>query len=729
MARAEHAAGRTSLLLLACACGAIALSPVIAVAQTTDSAFSPQNDGPASILAAPTSIAPPDVPLPGSDEQVGFSADQLSHNNETDVVTASGNVQMLRQGNLLRADTIVWDRKSGTVEAIGNVSVTDPQGNVAYGDKLDVTDTLKDGVVENLLLVMDKGGRLAAMKGQKVNGVYMLDHAAYSPCALNPDADCPQQPSWQIKAVKVLYNPERQRVFYRDAQFELFGVPLFTLPAFSHPVGQTGGTGFLVPDFRINGNNGAEISAPYFIKLAPNRDLTLTPHFYSAALPMLEGNFRALTDLGAYRITGFATYGSRTAISAGSRSQRNFRGSIDASGKIQLDPNWNISGALRRASDRTFLRRYTISADDRLRSTIQAERIGQDSYFSLSGWVFQTMRANDPSGQMPIALPVLDYRRRFTDPVLGGRVELQANSLAITRTSGQDTQRAFTSAEWNLRRLTGLGQEITFTGFVRGDVYHSSNNLLSPTITYRGNAGWQTRGIAAVAADMRWPFMGSFLGGTQRITPRVQIVAAPHLANLSLPNEDARSIELEDSNLFALNRFPGYDRFEDSSRITYGVEYALTLPGFTLDSIVGQSYRLNNRVSIFPEGTGLSARASDIVGRTTIRYRDFLSLTHRFRIDKNSLAVRRNEIDAMIGTRATYLTIGYLKLNRDITTSVEDLADREEIRLGARVKLARYWSVFGSTIIDLTGKSEDSAVLTNGFEPVRHRLGLDYQND
>lgn len=707
------------LLLLATTCAILVVPDADAATQTA----------PVAPPSAASDANVPDAPLPENDEQIGFAADQLSHNSDTDVITASGNVQMLRQGNRLRADKITWDRKTGKVEASGNVSVSDAQDNIAYGDRIEVTDSLKDGIVENLLLVLEQGGRLAATKGQRVNGVYILDHAAYTACALDEDENCPREPSWQIKAVKVLYNPEQQRVRYQGARFELFGVPLLSLPHFSHPVGDKGGSGFLVPDVGINGNNGIELTTPYFVKLAPNRDLTITPHFYTQELPMLEGTFRALTDRGAYRVSGFATYGSRTSASLGSASQRDFRGYIEGSGKFQLDPNWSISGSLRRASDRTFLRRYNISRDDRLRSTIQAERIDENSYFSLSGWAFQTLRTADTGGQMPIALPVMDYRRRMTDPLFGGRIQLQANTLAITRTAGQDTQRAFASAEWNLRRLTGLGQEVTLTGFARGDVYHSSDNMLTSTVSYRGQSGWQQRAIAAVAADMRWPFMGQFLGGTQRITPRVQIVAAPSIANLSLPNEDARAVELEDSNLFALNRFPGYDRFEDSSRITYGAEYALTLPYFTLNSVVGQSYRLTNRTSILPDGTGLSQRLSDIVGRTTVRYRDFLSLTHRYRLDKNNLAVRRNEIDATIGTRRTYATIGYLRLNRNITAKLEDLSDREEIRLGGRVQIARFWSVFGSTVVDLTGKKDDPATLGNGFEPVRHRLGIAYQND
>ncbi len=242
---------------------------------------------------------------------------------------------------------------------------------------------------------------------------------------------------------------------------------------------------------------------------------------------------------------------------------------------------------------------------------------------------------------------------------------------------------------------------------MRGDVYHSDENLLTAIPGYRGKSGWQARGIAAVAADMRWPFIGEFLGGTQTLTPRVQFVATPPIDNIEIPNEDSRAFDLEDSNLFAINRFNGYDRFEDGARVTYGVEWNYSRPGFNISSVVGQSYRLSNKPTLFPDGTGLTDRTSDIVGRTTIAYKDFLRFTHRFRLDKDDLAVRRNEFDATIGGRSTYAVLGYSRLNRDITSLAEDLQDREEVRAGGRVAVARNWSVFGSAIIDLTGKKDD----------------------
>ncbi|MDX3901597.1 MAG: LPS assembly protein LptD [Sphingobium sp.] len=708
------------VLLTGCAIAALAIA---AQARAQDKAEP-------SLNAPPAAISAPDAPVPDSEDQIGFAADALSYDSESEVVTASGNVQLLREGNRLRADKVVWNRNSGRVEAQGNVSVTDAEGNIAYGDRFDVTDTLKDGAVDNMLLVLQSGGRLASVKGTRVDGVYTLNRAAYTGCSVETSEGCPKEPTWQINAVKVIYDPVAQRVTYTDAMIELFGLPLIPLPGLSHPVGEGGGSGLLVPDIGYDRTNGLELSVPYYIKIAPNRDLTLTPHVYSDALPMAQAQYRHLWDRGAYQITGYATYGSRrSATNPTASSEKDFRGYLDASGGMQLTPEWSVDGSIRAATDRTFLRRYDISRDDRLRSTLSAQRIGQNSYFSIAGWAVQTLRPGDPQGQTPIALPVIDYRLRMTDPLLGGRIQLQANSLAISRTNGQDTQRAFAGAEWNLRTLTGMGQEVSFTAYLRGDVYHSGDNLLTTTPNYRGSPGWQTRGIAAAAVDMRWPFMGEAFGGVQRITPRVQIVAAPRLANLSLPNEDARAIDLEDSNLFALNRFSGYDRFEDSSRVTYGLDYSLALPDFSLESVIGQSYRLDTRLAILPEGTGLTDRLSDIVGRTTVRYKDFVALTHRFRLDKDNFAVRRNEIDATVGSKKTYAMVGYLRLNRDALASLEDLRDREELRLGGRVQVARFWSIFGSTVIDLTDRHEDPLSIADGYEPVRHRLGISYEDD
>lgn len=692
---------------------------------------------PAAAAAQEASVAAPPAPAAEDDEaQIGFSADQLIYDERAETVTATGAVRMSREGYRLSADEVVWNRDSGEVRASGNVRVISPQGDVAYGDSVELTDTLREGVVSNLLLVLEDGGRLAAAEARREeSGRTVLTRAAYSPCAVLSDNGCPRDPTWHITALRVTHDPHRRRIYYQGATLNLFGSPIIPLPGLSHPDGSGtggGGSGFLVPDTRFTRTNGVEIALPYYARLARNRDLTLTPHLYSGVLPMFEGQYRALNELGAYQVHAYITQGSRLRDNSSPPPvgfESGVRGYLDANGRFQLDPRWSLTGSVRYSSDRTFLRRYDISREDRLRSLVQAERITTDSYISIAGWAFQSLRLDESQGRQPIALPAIDARWRLEDPFWDGHVEVQANSLSILRTSGQDSQRAFASARWERRSITALGQELVLTAYGRADLYRTNDTELTPTAIYRGDEGWSTRAIGALAADLRWPLVGPFLGGTQRLTPRLQVVASPPTENIDIPNEDARSVDLEDSNLFALNRFPGYDRWEDGVRVTYGADWAVDLPGIAIRSNIGQSYRLNNRASILPPGTGLADRFSDIVGRANVRIGRNIAFTHRFRLDKDNLAIRRNEVDAVVGGRRTYASIGYLRLNRNVDPAIEDLRDREEIRLGGRVQVARHWSVFGSTVIDLTSTEEDPLATTDGFSPVRHRIGILYDDD
>ena len=685
----------------------------------------------APATAAEQAAAPP-MPAPasaGQDQIVEFTADQVTYDDRTDVVTASGEVRMNREGNYLAADQVIWDRKTGQVYAKGNVVLLTPQGDKLVGDTVQLTDTLRDGTVSNLMVVLENGARVAAARGTRTGNVTTLENAIYSPCPVTTDSGCPKQPSWAITAAKVIDDPATGRVRFLDGHLRLFGITLPLLPVFNIAQGNEGATGWLTPEFSISSKKGFEIAEPYHWQIAPNRDLTLTPHLYTGVLPAIEAKYRQLDRWGAFQLGGFLTYGAIENIDPNVTTTRNgVRAYFEANGKAQLDPLWSITGSFRVASDKTLTRRYDLTNDDRLRNVVNAERISPDSYITIAGWAFEGLRAEDRQKQIPIALPAIDARFRQED-VFGGTLQLQGNSLSIIRIEGQDTQRAFASAEWDLRRLTPWGQQLTLTAYARGDVYHTDDAQSTLVPIYAGTNGWHARAIGALAADVQWPFIGPLLGGIQRLVPRVQLVLTPPTPNIDIPNEDARSVDLEDSNLFALNRFAGYDRWEDASRVTYGLDWSLDRPNLSINSTIGQSYRLVDRPGIFPQGTGLTDRLSDIVGRTDVRYGRLLDLTYRFRIDKDHFTVRRNEVDLTIGTTQTYAQIGYLKLNRNVDPTIEDLRDVEEVQAAARVLISRYWSIFGATVIDLTGKNEDPLSVANGFQPVRDRLGIQYEDD
>lgn len=135
--------------------GVVAVLAGIALPATAQDAAPPTGD-------APAAAARPDLTGP-----IAFEADQVSYAYDPEVVTASGNVVLRRADQSVRADTVTWDRRSGRIVATGNIRLVDADGNQLYTDQVELTDELKAGAMQNLLIALRDGGRLAAVTGER----------------------------------------------------------------------------------------------------------------------------------------------------------------------------------------------------------------------------------------------------------------------------------------------------------------------------------------------------------------------------------------------------------------------------------------------------------------------------------------------------------------------------------------------------------------------------------
>src|SRR5206468_4370232 len=159
--RVPIAAGKVKKPNLICLT-ALPLLLCISAAASAQSETRPGSDEgqPPPADQAPPAEAPAATAPAEGERQVAFSANQVTYESDGEFVTATGDVRMTSEGNNLRADTVTWNRKSDEVRAKGNVRLVTPEGNTAYGDDVVLTDAMKNGVVRNLLLVLEDGGRL-----------------------------------------------------------------------------------------------------------------------------------------------------------------------------------------------------------------------------------------------------------------------------------------------------------------------------------------------------------------------------------------------------------------------------------------------------------------------------------------------------------------------------------------------------------------------------------------
>src|SRR3546814_16858406 len=70
---------------------------------------------------------PPDAPRATAEDQIGFAADNLHYDSDSEMVVAEGHVEMNRDAISMRADKVSWNRRSGQVVAEGDVAIRHPQ--------------------------------------------------------------------------------------------------------------------------------------------------------------------------------------------------------------------------------------------------------------------------------------------------------------------------------------------------------------------------------------------------------------------------------------------------------------------------------------------------------------------------------------------------------------------------------------------------------------------------
>ena len=100
--------------------------------------------------------------------------------------------------------------------------------------------------------------------------------------------------------------------------------------------------------------------------------------------------------------------------------------------------------------------------------------------------------------------------------------------------------------------------------------------------------------MPAVGLEYRYPFINVQPWGTTTVEPIAQIILRPNETYAGkLPNEDAQSLVFDASNLFAVDKFSGYDRVEGGGRANVGVQATTQFDrGGSINVMFGQSYQL-----------------------------------------------------------------------------------------------------------------------------------------
>lgn len=635
------------------------------------------------------------------DKPLLLQADEVVYDNQNQRITAVGNVEIYYNNYTLLADRVIYDQNSSTLNAEGNVRIKEPNGAIVNAERITLTDDFKEGFIRSLRVVTTDETRIAAERAERVDAsTTIFANGVFTPCKIcqeHPE----KAPLWRIRAGKITHKKDEKNIYYEDAALEFFGLPVAYVPYFSHPDPTVKRrSGFLMPKYQSSSELGVMIEVPYFYNLAPNYDVTFNPKFVAHQGVLWQGEWRHRMENGAYNIKLDGIKQSDP-DSLEFSADRDFRGSVETQGTFQLGSWWNLGWDVTAETDDTYRRLYKID------NVVQSDRvskvymIGQKdrNYFEANLYHFGGLLADDNSNSESIVHPVIDYNYIFDQPILGGELSFNTNVLSLSRDEGADTNRLVAELNWRSTMIDGLGQVFTPFAKVRGDLYKVSS-VVDPITNVAGNDDAFTRYNAVGGMTYSYPFVAHSAGASHIIEPVGQIIARPdtHSEN-DVPNEDAQSLVFDDTLLFEVDKFSGYDKIESGIRANVGLRYTMQMNnGGYIQAVAGQSYHIDGE-NPFSADTGLAKTRSDYVAGLYFEPLQNLSFIMQSRYDENTFEMKRTDISARGSYGPFSGSLNYASLKAQPSLGI--IEDREEILADAAVKVVENWSVFGNIRYDI----------------------------
>jgi LPS-assembly protein len=721
--------GRAVLLALLAACVSLAEpqnswaqdpSSNVGTGASNTSAFAKQQGG---IFGKPQKVNK-SVPL-------YLQGDQLVYDTKGNRVIARGNVEIFYNNNILTADEVIYDQGANTLTAAGNVVVKEANGNVIRAERYTLTDDFRDGFVQSLSVVSRDESRITAATGERREGnVTEFSDGKFTACKSKDGVP----PLWCVGAKKIIHDQAAATISYQDAWFEIYGQPVLYMPYFQHPDPTVKRrSGFLMPHYGSSGDLGAMAEVPYYFALSPNFDFTFHPRYLSKQGVLWQGDWRQKFISGELTVNmaGIDQDASNLSHDTLNRdSLDGWRGSLKTRGEFSLSSWWRYGWDVTLESDDTFRRFYKLDSvflTDRV-NKVFFNGMSDRSYFGANLYHFGGLLVSDTAQSESAVHPIIDYNYVFSDPVFGGELSWDTNVMSFSRSdvntiSGrqQDINRAVTEFKWRRRLTDAIG--ITYTPFaeLRGDVYQLSN-YINP-LTGEIEDDTVARGLATGGAIVSYPWVANATGGSHVVEPIGQIIVREgSVRQHDLPDEDARSLIFDDTNLFETTKFSGYDRLETGIRANVGLQYTFQAnKGGYARVLAGQSYHIKgdnayaNPGKIDPNDTlyntgfvyspenGLENDKSDYILAAYLAPTNLFHIIAQARFDEDDLDLKRQDITANFSYGPLYAqaTYAYTALSVEQAGQVaqEDIVAQMGLRLTDR------WNLSASIRYDIDDES------------------------
>lgn len=503
---------------------------------------------------------------------------------EVDTATLEGAVRVSQGPRSIAAEHMSYERQQDKARLEGNVSIRQP-GMLIRGDEANISTVDHKSEFKNARFVLHKMHMRGAAGSISQDGPdkIVLRDGAISSCE-------PDSKAWSLEGQELSVDSKKGQGYGKNVRLKVGGVPVFYLPYISFPVGDERRSGFLFPSISSSDDGGLDVSAPYYLNLAPNYDMTLTPRLITGRGAMLETELRHLNSY--FYTEARAAYlgndsGGNLALESEEESVDRHQGSnrwllqlIQAGG---LRQGWYTNISYTKTSDTDYFRDLGTSSFSVANTTYLNQSV--DGGVSLNNWHlyarvqdYQTLLLNldAPYRKVPeIAATGIYELNQFNIHLHNNLTRFDHRDPVRLDGSPIITGERFAGDYRIKRRLSNAGAYIASEAGYKVLAYRLSSGPSDPLLKDNVNL---TAGQFSVDAGAVFEHtQGKYL---QTLEPRAKYFFREYEDHSELYsatsagqaiNFDTTTRNFSYGQLYRDTRFSGSDRLDDANQVTIGL--------------------------------------------------------------------------------------------------------------------------------------------------------------
>lgn len=484
-----------------------------------------------------------------------------------------GHAELRKAGTTISADRLEYDQPTDQAKATGNVRIN-RGGNVYEGPLLELKVEKFEGYFKQpryQFLQNDAHGE--ADRAEFLDESHtVVRNASYTTCRRLPGPDW--MPDWILRATTITLDNDEDIGLAQGAVLSFKGVPILPVPAISFPLSDKRRSGVLPPTWGQDTVNGSQLTVPYYVNIAPNRDATITPTLMTERGVDVGGEFRYLesTYSGSVRANYMAADKLRQADRWGLSYLHNGSVSTGLAGVNNVGVGVNIN----RVSDDNYWRDFVGTSNatltQRLLPSAATASWGQGA-FSSSVQVQKWQTLQDVTA--PIVppydrVPQIAARyaqanvRGFDWSVDGDFTQFEADR---SKTLQPNSQRAFTLVQISRPWIAPAG---FFTPKLQ---LHAAAYQFDAPLSNTARSADSVVPTFSLDSGLVFERDMSLLGRdfVQTLEPRAFYVFTPYHNQSLLPNYDTGVNDFNFATIYTENTFAGHDKIADNNLLTLGL--------------------------------------------------------------------------------------------------------------------------------------------------------------